>query len=78
MPKYSFVICVNNFDFPASLEKRKIYQVLPDRKAAQMDQVRIIDESGRDHLYPASCFVETRFPKAVEDAVVNAAITVVL
>ena len=29
----NFVVCINNTDYAASLEVRKIYQVLPDSKA---------------------------------------------
>jgi hypothetical protein len=73
MQKHNFVICIENSDYPASLEKRKIYEVLPDDEAAEMGQIRIIDESGEDYLYPASYFVEANLPDAVEKAVVNAA-----
>jgi hypothetical protein len=68
-----FLICIDNSEFPASLEKRKIYEVVPDADAAQMDQVRVIDESGEDYLYPASCFIDAQLPKSVEAAVVKAA-----
>ena len=29
-----FAVCVKNQDYPASLEIRKIYEVIPDQKAA--------------------------------------------
>ena len=73
MSKRNFVICIENSDFPASLEKRKIYEVLPDDEAALLGQIRIIDESGDDYLYPASYFVEAQLAEAVEKAVVNVA-----
>ena len=34
-----FAICINNQDYPASLELRKIYQVLPDERAAQHQMI---------------------------------------
>lgn len=68
-----FVICIENSDYPASLEKRKIYQVVPDATAAKINHVRILDESGDDYLFPASCFIDANLPKAVEAAVVQAA-----
>jgi len=52
-----FVVCINNSDYPASLELHKIYQVLPDERAAADDFVRVIDESGEDYLYSADRFV---------------------
>ena len=66
-----FVVCVRNDGYPASLETRKIYQVVPDAKAAEHELVRMIDESGEDYLYPASYFVPIELPQAVEQAIAN-------
>ena len=63
-----FVICVNNEDYPASLERRKIYQVLPDPQAAAHNMIRVIDESGEDYLYPASYFFIVQVPQEIERA----------
>jgi hypothetical protein len=71
MPK--FVICIENSDFPTSLEVRKIYQVVPDSDARKIGLLRIIDESGEDYLYPAEHFIDAHLTKSVEAAVVNAA-----
>jgi hypothetical protein len=67
-----FVICIKNRDYPASLELRKIYRVVPDETAAAHKQIRVIDESGEDYLYPADYFVSIRLPQAVEKAVLQA------
>lgn len=50
------VVCVMNEGFEASLERRKIYRLVPDSQAAAEDLVRVIDESGEDYLYPAKMF----------------------
>ena len=50
--KQSFVICIRNDDYPASLEKRKLYVKLQDPDAEKNHYVRVIDESGEDYLYP--------------------------
>ena len=47
-----FVVCVKNKDYPAALELRKLYQVVFDETAAKLHQIRVIDESGEDYLYP--------------------------
>jgi len=73
MKKTKFVICIENSEYLASLETRKIYQVLPDENAKKTGHIRIIDESGDDYLYPASCFIDAQLPQAVRDAIVNAA-----
>jgi hypothetical protein len=51
-----FVVCVKNTDYPASLELRKLYQVVSDRAAAKHHQIRVIDEPGEDYLYPEEYF----------------------
>ncbi|NJO52827.1 MAG: hypothetical protein HC840_29370, partial [Leptolyngbyaceae cyanobacterium RM2_2_4] len=52
-----FVVCINNQDYSASLEVRKIYQVLPDSQADAHQMIRVINESGEDYLYPNSYFM---------------------
>jgi hypothetical protein len=59
-----FVLCVRNSG-SEDLELRKVYQVLPNRTAAQEGYARVIDESGEDYLYPAEYFVAVRLPAAV-------------
>ena len=66
-----FVVCVRNGGYLASLETRKIYQVVPDAKASEHDLVRMVDESGEDYLYPASYFVPIELPQAVEQAIAD-------
>ena len=67
-----FVVCVKNKSYAASLELRKLYQVVADETAARLHQIRVIDESGEDYLFPASMFVGAPLPAAVEDAVLHA------
>jgi hypothetical protein len=68
-----FAICIVNTDYPAALEVRKIYQVLPDADAAQHQYLRIIDESGEDYLYPAAYFVPIDLPQGIREALLKAA-----
>lgn len=67
-----FVVCIDNHDYAASLELRKIYRVLPDPAAELHQQIRIVDESGEDYLYPQFCFVPIELPEAVEEAILKA------
>jgi hypothetical protein len=64
-----YVVCVKNRDYPASLELRKIYKVVPDKPAAGHGLLRILDESGDDYLYPADHFVSIKLTRTVERAV---------
>lgn len=45
-----FVVCISNEGYQASLEPRKIYQVVPDKEAESRKMLRVIDESGEDYL----------------------------
>jgi hypothetical protein len=71
-PDPQFAICINNEGYHASLELRKLYQVVPDALASKHGQIRIVDESGEDYLYPENFFVPVNLPKAVWDAVLRA------
>lgn len=73
MKQSKFVICIDNSDYPASLEKRKIYEALLDKDVASLGQIRVIDESGDDYLYPASCFIDANLSEETQAAVVKAA-----
>ena len=68
-----FAVCIENTDYPAALEVRKIYQVLPDADADKHQLVRIIDESAEDYLYPAAYFVRIDLPRPVQEALLKAA-----
>lgn len=58
--KNKFLLCVDNEGYEASLELRKLYEYLPDKEAERHEQVRIIDESGEDYLYPTNYFAPVR------------------
>ena len=70
---HKLVICVRNDDYPASLEKRKIYEAIPDADAEKHHQIRVIDESDEDYLYPKDYFISVTLPENVERAVIKAA-----
>jgi hypothetical protein len=68
-PQHRLAICVDNTDYEMSLERRKVYPVLPDSEAERDDYVRIIDETGEDYLFPASRSVFLTVPTEIEEAV---------
>lgn len=51
-----YVVCIANEGYAASLELRKIYQVIANKIASRLHQIRVIDESGEDYLYPQDYF----------------------
>jgi hypothetical protein len=61
----TFAICVRNHGYEVSLEKRKIYRLVPDKVASRRGLVRIIDESRESYLYPENCFVAVKLPRVV-------------
>ena len=67
-----FAVCIDNRGYPGSLELHKIYRVLPDEGAAEDGDIRVIDESGEDYLYPADYFMFVELPTAVERALLRA------
>ena len=66
-----FVVCINNKDYAASLEVRKIYQVLPDSDSNRHQMIRIIDESGEDYLYPNSYFMPIELSASLQQAILT-------
>lgn len=64
----NYVVCVRNEECE-DLEIRKIYQVLPDKRAAQDGYIRVVDESGEDYLYPEAYFAPVRLAQQARQAV---------
>jgi hypothetical protein len=72
MNKHEFVICINNRGYEVSLETRKLYEILADADAENHNQIRVIDESGEDYLYPATLFDRITLPAQVIEHVFQA------
>jgi len=64
--KPRFAICLDNSAYPVSPELHKIYRVLPDEDAEADGDIRIVDESGEDYLYPAKNFALIDLPAKTE------------
>ena len=67
-----YVVCINNDGYPASLELHKIYRALPDEDAARDGDLRVIDESGEDYLFPADRFAFISVPETVRASLLKA------
>ena len=66
MEKY--VICLSNEGYAASLEVRKLYELVPDAKAEARHCLRIVDEDGEDYVYPESLFMAMEVSESVSRA----------
>ena len=67
-----FAICLDNADYPASLEVGKLYRIIPDEEAAVHGYIRVIDESGEDYAYSTERFYPIALPQAVKQALFSA------
>jgi hypothetical protein len=72
MKDHQFAVCIDNNGHEASLEMRKLYEVLPDADACQHGQLRVIDESGEDYLYAAAAFDLIALPANTAERVFKA------
>ncbi len=70
--KKSFVVCLSNDGYAASLEPRKIYVALRDAEAERNGLLRIVDESGEDYLYSRSHFAPLKLPRGLQQALAAA------
>ena len=67
-PRPEYVVCIDNEDYPVSLELHKIYRTLPDADASRSGDLRVIDESGEDYLFPATGFVAINPPERLRSS----------
>ena len=63
---------MQNDGYEASLERNKIYVVLPDKDAERDGDLRVVDESGEDYLFSAARFVAIDIPAAVKASLLKA------
>jgi hypothetical protein len=71
--KQKFLLCVENEGYEASLEMRKLYEMVPDKDAERHNQARIIDESGEDYLYPSRFFAPARLSMQTKNRILEKA-----
>jgi hypothetical protein len=70
-PAASYVMCIDNTDYPVGLTLFKVYQSLPRRKSKPTGVLRVIDDSGEDYLFDADYFVPVTLPPESERAFVE-------
>ncbi len=69
--KEHYVVCVDNTDYPASLELHKIYRTVPDPDAEYDGDILVVDESGV-YLYSQDRFAPIRVPAVVRESFAHA------
>ncbi len=64
---HRFVVCLDNSGYQTSLERRKLYEVIPDSGALKHNQIRVVDESGEDYLFPEKIFLELPIAEVIAE-----------
>ncbi len=56
-------ICICNDGYEASLQYRKVYDLVLDENALEKGLLRVVDESGEDYLFPKDYFIPVDLPE---------------
>lgn len=65
-----FAVCIHNGEYDFDLIVGKIYRVMKPKRYDRPSDVRILDESGEDYLYPRGWFVPVDLPLKAKKALV--------
>ncbi|MGH7332190.1 MAG: hypothetical protein ACREKS_05455 [Candidatus Rokuibacteriota bacterium] len=57
-----FAVCIERGEYDVDLVVGKIYRVVRPCRNDQPSDIRVVDESGEDYLYPRDWFVPVRLP----------------
>ena len=63
-------MCIRNGEYEADLIVGKIYRVLKPQTKDRPADIRVVDESGEDYLYPREWFVPVSLPLRAKKALV--------
>jgi hypothetical protein len=62
-----YALCIDPGEYEnVDLVRRKVYEVWPDPEAELHGQLRVVDESGEDYLFPAEYFQLLTLPAGAE------------
>ena len=67
-----YVVCTDNSGYEVSLERGKIYEVLPDTDRESHGYLRIVDESGEDYLFDSGRFSSITISQTLQRALQTA------
>lgn len=73
--RWTWVLCVENTGYPASLETGKAYRVLPALKGQPASTLRVVDEDGEDYLYDEQRFIPIDLPARLRKILTKAMAT---
>jgi hypothetical protein len=67
-PARRYALCSDAGEYEnGDLIQRKVYEVWPDPDAEAHGQIRVVDDSGEDYLFPAEYFQLLTMPAGAQD-----------
>jgi hypothetical protein len=63
-----FAVCIHNGEYDVDLIVGKIYRILKPKRNDRPSDIRVVDESGEDYLYPRGWFVPIDLPLKAQKA----------
>lgn len=66
-----FAVCIHNGEYEIDLIVGKIYRVMKSKRNDRPSDIRVLDESGEDFLYPRAWFVPIELPLKAKQALVT-------
>ncbi|MBM4442043.1 MAG: hypothetical protein FJ027_16630 [Candidatus Rokubacteria bacterium] len=67
----AFAVCIHDSDEESDLVFGKLYRVVKPERNDHPSDIRVIDDSGEDYLYPRRWFVPVAVPPKVKRALVS-------
>ena len=64
----TFVVCIRNDGYEASLDIGKVYVKVADAKAAKFGRIRVVDNEEEAYLYPVEYFMPVEISKPAKAA----------
>ena len=66
-----FAVCIQNGEYEIDLVVGKIYRVVRPKRNDRPSDIRVLDESGEDYLYPRNWFVPIELPLKAKKALIT-------
>lgn len=63
-----FAVCIHNGEYEVDLIVGKIYRIVKPLRNDRLSDLRVLDESGEDYLYPRDWFVPVHPPLKAKKA----------
>jgi hypothetical protein len=57
-----FAVCIQNGEYESDLIVGKLYRVVKPERNDRTSDIRVVDESGEDYLFPRAWFVPVELP----------------